>query len=225
MRSLGSFLVAETSLAETLLQIADIVTDAVPAAYAGMTLLDQDGTPTTAVFNDPGSPEIDAAQYRSGCGPCLDAWRFGSTVLIDDMDAALGRYPDFARLALDHGIRSTLSVSLGRGGESTGALNLYARVPRSYTEQDVAVAEELASVAGTLLANSQAYWGAYSLTEQLHMALGSRAVIEQAKGILMADTGGLDGDGAFALLKAASQRENVKLRDIAGRIVSECEAR
>jgi AmiR/NasT family two-component response regulator len=48
----------------------------------------------------------------------------------------------------------------------------------------------------------------------------SRAVIEQAKGMLMAAQR-CSEDEAFELLVAASQRENVKLRDIATRIVAD----
>ena len=49
--------------------------------------------------------------------------------------------------------------------------------------------------------------------------MSSRAVIEQAKGVLMAEQGCLPEE-AFELLRAASQRENVKLREIAERIVA-----
>jgi AmiR/NasT family two-component response regulator len=47
----------------------------------------------------------------------------------------------------------------------------------------------------------------------------ARPVIDQAKELLMADEPGLDADGAFELLRRASQRENRKLRDIAQQIV------
>jgi AmiR/NasT family two-component response regulator len=56
------------------------------------------------------------------------------------------------------------------------------------------------------------------LAEGLGEAMKSRAVIEQAKGMLMAAQG-CDEDTAFDLLVKASQRENVKLRDVARRIV------
>ena len=55
--------------------------------------------------------------------------------------------------------------------------------------------------------------------EQLHVAMGSRAEIEQAKGVLMHSMG-IGPEAAFAVLVAASQRENIKLRDIAARIVA-----
>ena len=65
------------------------------------------------------------------------------------------------------------------------------------------------------------YWGAFELTQQLDDALSSRATIEQAKGVLMATTPGLYPEGAFDLLRRASQRENIKLRVIARRIVEQ----
>jgi AmiR/NasT family two-component response regulator len=70
-----------------------------------------------------------------------------------------------------------------------------------------------------VLVNASAYWQASHLSEQLAEAMRSRAVIEQAKGILMARSPQLSADEAFDVLRRASQRENVKLRDIAQRIV------
>ena len=48
----------------------------------------------------------------------------------------------------------------------------------------------------------------------------ARAVIEQAKGMLMAERG-ITEDEAFDLLRALSQRSNTKLREVARRIVQE----
>jgi hypothetical protein len=53
----------------------------------------------------------------------------------------------------------------------------------------------------------------------LREALRSRAVIEQAKGILIA-TAGCTPDEAFALLVRQSQHENRKLREVAGELVA-----
>ena len=57
-------------------RIAEITLEAMPsAAIAGMTMLGEDERPTTAIYTNSDSPEIDSAQYREGKGPCLDAWR------------------------------------------------------------------------------------------------------------------------------------------------------
>ncbi|MCU1499219.1 MAG: Response regulator with antiterminator output domain [Acidimicrobiales bacterium] len=220
LAALGRFVVSEASLADTLTHVASITTAALPTAdFAGMSLLDEEGHPTTAIFTSDESPRIDAAQYASGDGPCLDAWRTGRNVRIDDVHQETARYREFREASLEHGIHSTLSVPLLAGEESLGALNMYSSEVNGFTEEDEALAGELAAVAAVLLANSTAYWGAYELSQQLNEALGSRSTIDQAKGMLMAQTIGLDADGAFDVLKKASQRENVKIRDIAARII------
>jgi transcriptional regulator with GAF, ATPase, and Fis domain len=220
LRALGTFLVTEASVGETLQRVAAVTTAALSGAeIAGIAMLGGDGRPTTAIYTDETSPEVDKAQYESGRGPCLDAWRDRRTVRVDDMTDASTKYPEFARAALDHGIPSTLSFALVAGGDGVGALNLYARRVGAFTEDDEKLGEELAAAAAAVLANASAYWSTFELSEGLSEAMRSRAVIEQAKGILMASAPELDSDGAFDLLRRASQRENVKLRDVAGRVV------
>ncbi len=222
LRALSQFLIAETSLGDTLLRISEISTSAMPAAeMAGLTMLDEKGRPTTAIFTDPESPEMDAAQYESGSGPCLDAWRQQRVVRTDDMaaEAAEAAYPDFSRMALRHGVHSTLSLPLMAAGDGLGALNMYSRQAGGFSEEDEAVGVDLATAAAVVLANATAYWDVWELSEQLTEAMRSRATIEQAKGILMARSPGINAEEAFEVLRRASQRENVKLREIAQRLV------
>lgn len=222
LAALSRFLVAGSSLGETLHRVAEITTGAMPAAeMAGISLLDEHGRPTTGVYTDPRSPEIDTAQYETGSGPCLDAWRTKRTVRLDDLTDAESRYPEFARLAQRYGIHSTLSLPLVAGDEGLGALNLYARQRQGFTPADEEMGVELAATAAVVLSNSSAYWGALELTEQLTEAMRSRAVIEQAKGLLMAASPHLSPDDAFDVLTRASQRENLKLRQIAQRLVDQ----
>ena len=187
LKALSQFLVADSSMGETLLRVSEITTDAMPnAEMAGIALLGADGRPTTGVFTDEQAPEIDAAQYESGNGPCLDAWRQGRVVRLDDMAVCAGQYPEFAEAARAHGVESSLSLPLLAGGRGVGALNMYARTMKGFTEDDEAVGMDLAAAAAIVLANASAYWEASQLNEQLTEAMRSRAVIEQAKGVLMA---------------------------------------
>lgn len=218
--ALSQFVVSKSSMGETLLRVSQITTDALPAAdMAGISLLGNDGKPTTGIFTDPEAPEIDAAQYQSGRGPCLDSWRLRQIVRIDDMAYGTEAYPEFADAARAHGIRSTLSLPLMAGDDAAGALNLYSRTIAGFTADDERTGTLLAGAAAIVLVNASSYWQARQLSEQLTQAMQSRAVIEQAKGILMARTPHLSADEAFDLLRKASQRENVKLREIAQRIV------
>jgi GAF domain-containing protein len=214
---LSRLLVNEEALDDTLHRVADLACRNIGGAdLAGVTLL-RDGKPTTAVFTDPASPEMDSAQYDTGVGPCLDAWRHQQVFRIDST-ADDGQWPAFSQAAADHGIQSTISLPLAVRGNGIGALNLYSKQPAAFSDEDEQVGSLFADQASVALTNAQLYDSAYRLTQQLQEALTSRAVIDQAKGILMGQRG-MGVDEAFAVLRTTSQRENRKLRDIAQELV------
>lgn len=211
------FFVGDGTLEETLQRVADLAARAVPpAAMTAMTML-VDEKPTTAVFTDEAAHEIDQAQYETGSGPCLDAFRHARVYRIDSTERD-DRWPEFARAAAEHGIRSTLSLPMIAWDRGVGALNFYSEQEAGFSGEDEEGGRAFAQQAAIALANAQAYWDAHTLSEGLNEAMKSRAVIEQAKGVLMAGSG-VDADAAFEMLKRASQRTNRKLRDIAAEIV------
>jgi GAF domain-containing protein len=215
--ALSQFFVGDRTVEDTLRRVAELAVEAVePADFVGLTLLIE-GRQRTAVFTDPASPEIDQTQYDTGEGPCLEAFDTG---LIVSLDSTLedGPYPAFRKAAAARGILSTLSLPLVAGHASVGAMNLYSNAEHGFSSSDRGTATDFASHAAIVLANAQAYWDAHSLSLRLHESMEFRAIIEQAKGILMAAEG-CSADEAFDVLVAASQRENVKLRDIAQRMV------
>jgi GAF domain-containing protein len=219
VRAVSQFLVADISLGDTLRRIAELATDGLePASAVGLTLIDQSARPTTAVSTDEVAPDIDQAQYDDGVGPCLSAFRESRAVLVRDTRTVGDRWPGFSRVAAELGILSTLSLPLAAGGETFGAFNLYARAPDAFDDVAHADAAMFATQASVVLSNARAYWAAFDMAAGLEQAIRSRAIIEQAKGKIMASTGGT-ADEAFALLVRASQRENVKLRELARRVV------
>ena len=197
-------------------RIADLAVEQLDGCdMAGVTLV-HDDQGTTAVFTDDEAPEIDRAQYETGHGPCLDAYRTGTILRIDEtLDD--DRWPAFTEAAIDHGVRSTLSLPLRVEDGIIGALNLYSRSPHAFADNEQ-IATVFVAHAAAALANAQAYAAARTLSEQLRTALESRAVIEQAKGILMRDHQ-CNAEDAFEMLKHASQHTNRKLRDVAATIV------
>jgi GAF domain-containing protein len=214
---LSRLLVNEEALDDTLQRVADLACRNIGGAdVAGMTLL-RDGKPTTAVFTDPTSPEIDSAQYETGKGPCLDAFRHQQVFRIESTEAD-EQWPEFSQAAAEHGIGSTISLPLAVRGNGIGALNLYAKRRAAFSEDEEQVGMMFAAQASIALANAQLYDSAYRMTQQLQEALTSRAVIDQAKGILMATNGG-SADDAFNVLRTRSQQENRKLRDLAQELV------
>lgn len=202
---------------DTLHRVSELAEQAVsPAVMIGLTMLVEE-KPATAVFTDPLAPEIDEVQYTSGRGPCLDAFRTQEVLVIHCTEHD-ERWPEFGEVAAKHGILSTMSLPMVAAGRAVGAMNFYARTDDAFGEREVEAGSKFAEQAAIVLANADAYWTAQSLSENLNEAMQSRAVIEQAKGILMAQSG-LSADEAFDLLRRASQRENRKLRDVAIDIV------
>jgi GAF domain-containing protein len=167
---------------------------------------------------DPLASQADGIQYRLGDGPCLHAMRHATLVRIDDL-AASNRWPRFSRQAVALGIRSCLAVPLLAEDEPAGTLNLYARRPGAFGPAETARAEQFAGHASGALTLALRMESCSDLNDQLRSSLVSRAVIDQALGVIMA-TERCPQDKAFAVLKTVSQNTNVKVRDLAATIVT-----
>ena len=192
-----------------------VVTDGLSC---GMTFRPRGRLPVTAACTDPLAAEADDVQYRTGDGPCLHALRHAQPVRIDDM-ATHGRWPRFARQAISLGIQSCLAVPLIADGEPAGALNLYARQPGAFGPAETRRAEAFARNASGALTLALRMATCNDLNDQLRSSIVSRAIIDQALGVIMA-TEHCAQDKAFALLRTVSQNTNVKLRDLAADIVT-----
>lgn len=218
LAALSRFFVGDRTVEDTLQRVAELSAVAVPpAAMTGITMM-VEGKPATSVFTDPTSPEIDQAQYDADTGPCLDTFRERRLIAVGSTEGDR-RWPAFAAAAVAHGIKSTLSAPMVVSDDGVGALNLYAREEHAFTSEHAEAAMAFAEHAAIVLANAMAYWDAYLLSENLNEAMKSRAVIEQAKGVIMAQSR-VDADTAFDILRRASQRSNRKLRDVAADVVA-----
>jgi GAF domain-containing protein len=213
--ALARLLEPATAAYDSMAQMARLM---VPGCdHASVSILATTGEVTTAGASDGVTIQLDELQYETDEGPCLSAIRTGLSVQVDEF-ADDQRFPAFAAVAAAAGARSCLSLPLNLGGETIGGLNLYGDAPGAYNDVSIKVGEDVAGQASLVVASARAYERSLKLVEQLHLAMGSRAEIEQAKGILMARSH-CDADRAFDILRRASQRQNVKLRDIAHTIV------
>jgi GAF domain-containing protein len=171
------------------------------------------------VFTGPLASQLDERQYESGFGPCVDAALSGTTIAIEDT-ADSPTYRDFARIARRHGITHTLSTGLPVQRRTIGALNVYGTDEAAFDDTTRELATAFASYAAVALANADLYASTANLAANLQRALESRAVIDQAKGILMRDHR-ISPDAAFDLLVQLSNAGNRKLREIAQDIVDD----
>jgi GAF domain-containing protein len=218
LEAMSRFFVGDATLRETLDRVSALACDTVRSAdMVGITML-VEGRPRTAAFTDETAPEVDAVQYESGTGPCLDAFRHHQVFRIDDMEQDL-QWAPFSESAAAHGIGSSLSVPLLARHEGVGALNFYARSRAAFSDGDVETALQFSAYAAIVLANSQAYWDAWQLGQDMAGAMRARTTVEQARGILMA-TQRCDADEAFQILMRAGRRGSRKLHEVAEEVVS-----
>ncbi|MCV7435100.1 GAF and ANTAR domain-containing protein [Mycolicibacterium bacteremicum] len=178
--------------------------------WAGVSLVDG-RTVQARVPSDPIVEKLDSLQAELDEGPCLTALRGHRTVRVDDM-ASDRRWPRYCPAAAAHGAQSMVSLQLSIQRQNLGALNLCGGEPGLFAEDSMFVGGLLAQHAAVALHNAQA-------EEQFEAALASRDGIGQAKGILM-ERLGVDADAAFGLLVKLSQDSNVKLVDVARKLVA-----
>lgn len=219
LMALGRFVLSEQSLSESLQRVAELSVRAVYGADgAGVTWVVA-GRPATVIAAGDFVRRIDEIQYTLAEGPCLEAHDTQQLVLCENLEGD-DRWPRFTPAALGHGLRALIAVPLAVRGRPLGALNVYALQPWVLDEGAAETAQLFGEQASVVLANADAFTRAQQTAVSLGDALTSRAVIDMAKGIIMAREG-CDPDTAFNRLKAMSQDSQRKLRDIAQSVVDD----
>jgi GAF domain-containing protein len=219
LAELSKILLSAQTLEMVLEDIVGLARDRVPGAdEVSMTLIDN-GRPCTAASTGRIATEMDERQYDAGWGPCLDAAAAGQLLAVDDA-ATETRWPQFTEKAREIGVGSSISAPLPTQQHSGGSLNIYSTAPHSFDDPGRVLARSFADHAALAMAHAYRYTQAAHQAETLREAMRSRAVIEQAKGILMAARR-LDADDAFNVLVQLSQTRHIKLRQLAAQIVSQ----
>lgn len=218
LRDLSRVRFADRELADVITEITGIASRVVPGAEAASTTLLRGEKAHTAGYTGDMALAAEELQYERGYGPCLDAGRGGVVLRMDDTTTEQ-RWPDYCARVVQEGVRSSLSVPLPYQGTWIGALNIYSTRPTAFAspeslEAGLGVAEAIA----VAVANADAHAQLFDQARNMRLAMESRAVIEQAKGVLMAQRH-VTAEQAFEILREASQRYNRKLRDIAAGIV------
>lgn len=153
---------------------------------------------------------LDEIQMQFSEGPCVEAALNELVVRTDDFRTE-DRWPLYAAAAVDHGVLSGLSIKLYTADRTAGALNMFSSKTHAFDAEDEVIGTVLAAhAAAAILASRQG--------EQLQSAMATRDRIGQAKGIIM-ERYGVDEVRAFEMLKQLSQDSNVKLADVAQRVI------
>jgi GAF domain-containing protein len=203
--------------AAALAELTKSVTAVLGLGGSGVTMAEE-GQLQFVTAVTPDSKVLERSQEEHQEGPCRDAYESGEVVRVTDVRQESARWPHYSATATDLGIAGVAGIPMRDGDEVIGALNIYSREPREWSDQDIAVAVVLADVATSYVLNASKLHDQEQLSEQLQQALDSRVVIEQAKGIT-AQKKSVTIDHAYQLMRGHARNNHASLRMVAEAIV------
>jgi GAF domain-containing protein len=221
----------EQRLAETFVQLADTLIDdfdiidflqvlaarcveLLDVAAAGIMLADQGGSLMTVAACDERARLLELFEIQNDEGPCRDCYRLGAAVVNVDLDGARERWPLFTPQAIAGGFRSANALPLRLRSQVVGSLNLFHANPGGLGNAELRLAQALADTAAIGIVQQRTIRRSEALAGQLQLALTSRIVIEQAKGVL-AERLQISPDDAFGVLRGAARSRNRLLSELA----------
>lgn len=216
---LADTLVDDFDMIEFLQVLAARCVELLGVAAAGIMLADQDGSLVTVAASDEGARLLELFEVEADEGPCRDCYRLGSAVVNVNLDAARGRWPRFTAQAISGGFRSANALPLRLRGQVIGALNLFDTRTGGLGKGELRLAQALADAATIGILHQRSIRHEELLAGQLQLALNSRVIIEQAKGIL-AERLRISLDDAFEVLRGAARSNNRLLSELARDVAS-----
>lgn len=197
-------------------ELAEQAVRCTTACCGAGTTVSEGGSEHPAAVTHPDLAGLVSVQLRSGDGPIPDAQEAGAPVATDDL-LRDDRWPEYRAMALDSGVRSSVTLPFRRSG-LTVTLTLFSFRPGAFDDVRHGPAQALGDLATTSLVRDRRYRAALAELDQLGTALRTRPVVDQACGIVM-HVLTCDADRAFAVLRRISQTTNRKLSDVAGAVV------
>lgn len=211
-------LVADYDPVELTQELVDATVQLLHADAAGLMLADGNGTLQVFASTSEQTRLLELLQIQSATGPCLQAYKTGEQVLIDDFDTIAPRWPTFVEHARRQGFTTVCALPMRLRSERLGALNLFLTEGHTLDVDELRVAQALADFATIGILHARILADSLTVNEQLTVALNSRVVIEQAKGML-AEYGGLDMDAVFQRMRDYARTHNHLLAEIARAVV------
>ena len=214
MVELADTLVDDFDVVELFSLLTDRCVEVLDISAAGLMIISPEGDLRVAASSSEAMRLLELFEVQAEEGPCLDCYRSSEPVVNQDLATVNGRWPRFAPKALEAGFRSAHAFPMRLRRVVIGALNLFGTEPVTMPPADILAAQSLADVATIAILQQRAAADAQILSEQLSLALNSRIVIEQAKGML-AERAGIDMDLAFGTLREYARGHNRLLAEVA----------
>jgi hypothetical protein len=185
--------------------------------HISLALTAREGGPFATTTQLGVAQRLDALQVILEQGPFVEVMD-GATLVSAQCLQDETRWGDYVSSAVLLGVRSQVTVALRVPGHGLlGVLNLYS-TRHDYISESVVMLARLYAIHAALALHTAQQIG------QLEAGLSTRSLIGQAMGLLMARRG-MTPAAALAHLTRLSSQSNVKLRDIASRMVTEASQR
>lgn len=215
---LHEVLVGQAAAPSAVTQIAQLAVHLIgPAAGAGVSLLEPDGSQITAAATDTVVTAIDGVEDELEEGPCLSAWASAIPEGVQDT-AADTRWPGWSAAVAGMGVGAVLAVPLVAGGQTLGVVKVYARTPGAFSATDERSLELLAGALAALLTGGQGSQDPPRVSTALRAVLTGQQTIDTAIGVLM-ERHHLDRTQAMARLQEAAEHEHQSVPEAAHRLL------
>ena len=219
LADLAAGLGPDTDLHDGLFRLTLAATAGVGITGAGVTVQIPGRTTNFVTAVDDTTLHVERRQDEFGEGGCIDAISRSEPVAVRDLEATRP-WPRLTPVLLDAGFRAAASVPIRFRGNNIGAVDLYADSVRPWAPPELTAATLIADVAAGYLVNNELLRETETLAEQLQLALDSRVIIEQAKGVL-AGRHGVTPEVAFARLRTHARTNRLRLHELAHAVVVE----
>jgi len=217
--TLADTLVDDYDVIDLLDRLVGFCVELLPAEAAGIVLGNARRELRAVAASDEAAHVVELLQLQADEGPCVECFRAGAPVNVDDLAAAAVRWPRFVAALQERGAYGSVhALPLRLRGQAIGTLNLFHAAPGPLPAADLALGQGLADVATIGILQERAIRRGEVLSEQLQAALNSRVIIEQAKGVL-AQRGNLTMHAAFDQLRRYARGHNLRLTEVARQLV------
>jgi GAF domain-containing protein len=216
--ALAELVADSVPLEQTMLRVAEYALDMAPNA-TGAALTEVEGPARVTVATSPRICMAEQAQYEVGQGPGLTAVQEGRPVRSGSI-AVESAWPRYSGRVRRLGLDSVLAIPLTLRGSVIAVLTMYAERKAAFTESDAAIAERYAAPAAAIIRNARVLAQCHTEIQQLREALQIRPLIDEAIGIIRSRTGET-AEEAFCSLRGQSNRERIKVSELAARIIDD----
>ncbi len=183
----------------------------------GLMLADAEGHLQLMTSTSESADLVEIMQIGASAGPCIDCFTTGIAVSVPNIQESGGRWPVFQKAALQQGFHSAHATPMKLRGQIIGTMNLFGTHRGEVDTRDAALAQALADVATIGILQERLIREGHLIAEQLHIALDSRIIIEQAKGVI-AHSLSLEMPDAFDVLRTYARNNNLTIRSVAEQV-------